>query len=262
MSMSSMGEHVTTDWWGAGRAVPIVHALDALLDHMEGRLDEYGSGQPASHRDLLPLSTGILPLDRVLGGGVRRGCVTTVEADVAAQANALLCTVARRIPYPCLLDSGRLLSTVAWLLAGSAGVPEVGITAADLSEQEWKRLALGVEQLGDRQLCISSVGSLRALAAVAQRSAVDVLLVHEADRLAAPIELVKELTKLAELTGLAIIATTGSFGELPEWVPEGVVRVPMASFNLGGKATLLRVDDEEMLATVQVEVDCLSGDVR
>ena len=59
------------------------------------------------------MSTGVLAVDRFLGGGVHRGTLTLIEADISAQGNALLCTVARRIPHPCLLDGRRFFESVA-----------------------------------------------------------------------------------------------------------------------------------------------------
>lgn len=257
-----MPEHVTDDWWGIDRSVPIVHALDALLDQMERRLEASSSEHVAFERDLLPMSTGVMALDRVLGGGVHRGTLTVVEADIAAQANALLYTVARHLPHPRLLDGRTFFAAVAWLMAGSADVAEVSVSDASLSSREWERVAAGLKDLLDQDLLVSSTGSLRALASVATASGADVLLVDEADRFGRPIEVVTKLAMLAASSGLAVIATTGTLGELPDWALDGVTRVSMHGYNLGGNAALLRPDADELLATAQVQVECLSGIVR
>lgn len=180
--MSGLPQDLTEAWWGAERALPIVHALDALLDQMERRLEDEEPEAVGIPADLLPLSTGLLPLDRVLGGGIWRGTVTLVEADIEAQGAALLNTVARHVPHRCLLDGRRFFALVAGLLAGSAGVPQVSVTDACLSEREWASVVSGLEQLRGRDVLVCSTGSLAALASVARSTAADVLLVHGARR--------------------------------------------------------------------------------
>lgn len=86
-------------WSGVERAVPIVHALDALLDQMERRLKDEEPEAVESLADLLPLSTGLLPLDSVLGGDLWRGTVTSSWSCHRAQDAALLYTVARHVSH-------------------------------------------------------------------------------------------------------------------------------------------------------------------
>ena len=260
--MSGLHARVTDHWWGRERSVTIEHALDALLDQMERCLEGPDHEGVEFEQDLLPMSTGILALDRVLGGGVHRGTLTVVEADISAQANALLCSVARQIPHPRLLDSQRFFDAVSWLVAGSAGVPEISVSEVRLTSLEWERVAKGLAALHQEDLRISSTGSLRALASVASASGVEVVLVHDVDRFGPPVEFVPKLAMLAASTGLAVIATAGILGELPDWALDGVTLVSMHGFNFGGTAAMVRADPDEMLATAEVEVELLSGIVR
>lgn len=246
--------------WRAGRAVPLEHALDILVDHMEHQLGGPQAGEPAA--DVLPLSTGLLPLDRVLGGGIWRGTVVVIEADILAQGRALLATVARSNPYRCLFDGRRFLETVAWLLAGSARVPEVGIADVCMSKREWDAVVQGLGNLRRRDVLVSSTGSLGVLAGVADSSDAEVVLVHEADRFGPPIEFVPKLARMASTSGTAVLASTQAMGDLPDWALEGVVRLGMHGFDLGGRASLVRSDPYDMLVVAQVDVECLSGVVR
>jgi hypothetical protein len=260
--MSGLPQDLTEAWWGTDRALPIVHALDALLDQMERRLEDDEPEAVGIPADLLPLSTGLLPLDRVLGGGIWRGTVTFVEADIEAQGAALLNTVARHVPHRCLLDGRRFFALVAGLLAGSAGVPQVSVTDACLSEREWASVVSGLEQLRGRDVLVCSTGSLAALANVARSTEADVLLVHDPGRFGRPIEFVPELAKVASSGRVAVLASASPMGDLPEWATDGVTRLGMHGFDLGGRASLVRPDPDELLAVAQIDVECLRGIVR
>lgn len=260
--MSGLPQDLTEAWWGTRRAVPIVHALDALLDQMERRLEDQEAEAVGVPADLLPLSTGLLPLDRVLGGGIRRGAVTLVEADIEAQGTALLNTVARHVPHKCVLDGGRFFALVAGLLAGSAGVPQVSVTDACLSEREWASLVSGLEQLRGRDVLVCSTGSLAALANVARSTGADVLLVHDPGRFGPPIEFVPKLVEMASTGRLAVLASASPMGDLPDWAIDSVTRLGMHGFDLGGRASLVRPDPDELLAVARVDVECLRGIVR
>lgn len=259
--MGPMSGGLIDGWWSE-RAVTIVHALDHLLDVIDDRLNDCPEMDDPEDPQIFPLSTGILSLDRVLEGGLRPGTLTLVEADLAAQANALLCTVARLTPHRCQIDGPNFVTTVAWLLSGSAEVPEVDLLNARLSVNEWSRVQDGVVRLRDADLHISSVGTLGALIRVAQVNQVEILLVHDAERLARPVEFIQMLARFAQVSGTAVMAASGVVGELPRWVFRDVTRLAMHGYNLGGNAMLLRVDPDEMLVTAQVKVECLSGIVR
>lgn len=260
--MGGLPRHLSKAWWGTERAVPIVHALDALFEQMDRQL----GGEPPEvvwlAGYLMPLNTGLLPLDSVLGGGIGRGTVALVEADIKAQGEALLNTVARNAPHRCLVDGHDFFALVAGLLAGAAGVPRVNVTDARLSEDEWASVRSGLEQLRDMDVLVSSAGSISALSEIAVATDVDILVIHDLDRFGPPIYLVPELAELAIVCGAAVLASTGPLGDLGDWATDGVVQVGMYGFGLGGQASLVRPDPDDLLAVAQVEVECLHGTVR
>lgn len=247
-------------WWSE-RAVPVTHAVEALLDEMEGRA--HVADGPDARRaieDVLPLSTGLMVLDRVLGGGVRRGRVVVVEAEIPAQANALICSVARGLDHRTLFDSVHAITeTVGWLLAGATGIPAVAVAAEHLSSSEWEAIAGEIRRLVDQNLLISATGTVGGLEAVVAASGVDVVLVDQAGRFGPTHQVLPGLCELASTRNVAVVATSGPQGELPDWVDLGMTRVGMHGYELGGRASLVRFDPEELLSVAHVEVDCLSG---
>lgn len=261
--MGALPDGVIEAWWGADRALPIGHVLDRLLDQMEGRL-EASVEAPDLTAHLLPLSTGLLPLDLVLGGGLRHGTVTVIEADIEAHGTALLATVARTTPDTCLLDGPRILDLAAGLLAGSAGVPEVMLQEVGLSEREWRSLADGLRDLGDQDLHFCSTGSISALANVTRAADVDVVVVHQPERFGVPVEFLQRFSDLARQCDVAVLTAVGPMDELQSgaWAADHVTRLGMHSFDFGGRATLVRPDPDQMLAVAQVDVECLFGIVR
>lgn len=260
--MSGLPDAVEDGWWGSRRAVPITHALDALLEWIEGRIDASGPEAVDIPAELLPLSTGLLPLDLVLGGGVRRGEVTLIEADIEAQATALLNTVARQTPHRCLVEGRRFLEAVAQLLAGSAGVPEVSLASGRMSAHEWDSVVSGMQQLRSRELLVCSTGSITALTDVAMSTGADVLVVHDAGRFGPPVDLGPNLLELASDSQVAVLASASSVARPPDWETEDVTRIGMHSFDFGGRASLVRPDSDDLLAVAQVDVECLRGIVR
>jgi hypothetical protein len=59
-----------------------------------------------------------------------------------------------------------------------------------------------------------------------------------------------------------VLATAASFGELPGWALDGVTRISMHSYNLGGSAALVRFDGDELTASSPIQLECLTGVVR
>ena len=184
-----------------------------------------------------------------------------VEADIAAQARALLCTIARHIPHRTLIDGHTVSETAAWLLAGSAGVPEVLLATGQMFDDDWQRVIEGLERLRDRELLVSSTGAPAALRAVAEAGEADVVLVHDAARFGHPTQVLPALSAVACDLDLALVVSSVPIGELPERVLPGVTRVGMHGFDLGGRASLVRPDPDDLLSVEQLDVDCLSGKV-
>lgn len=253
-------EFGSSTWWSAERAVPIHDAVDQVLDALERRVDRDDTAWDLARADLAPpLSTGVGPFDVVLGGGVRPGTVTVVEADVLAQGQALLYSVARSISHRTLIDGQDVLTTAAWLLAGSAGLPGISVIQGCLSEREWRAFADGISPLANQDLAITSTGSIGALEAVTRSSGPEVLLVGDTERFGAPGELLRRLLELALDRRVAVIAVMGCLDDGQEWALDGIGRVTMQGYDFGGRASLVRPDPLTMLAVAQVEVQCLSG---
>jgi len=256
--MDPMPEELADRSWRPERAVPICDALDLLLDDLEAR---YTHDEPELPPDPLPLGTGVNALDRVLGGGVHLGTVTLLEADLTAQADALLYSVARRIEHPTLLDTPSLLHTARWMMAGSASVPAVWVESGRLSRDDWRAIADNIGGLAARDLLVSATGSLQGLAHLVSDSDndADVVLVQDISRFGPTVATVAALCRLATNAGVAILATTTPLGELPPAAFDRIERVLVLDHCLGSKATLVHPDPLEMLATVEIDVECLTG---
>ncbi|MCC5954315.1 MAG: hypothetical protein JJU45_19675, partial [Acidimicrobiia bacterium] len=61
--------------------------------------------------------------------------------------------------------------------------------------------------------------------------------------------------------GVAVVTTLGVMDDVPGWALEGVQRVTLCAHGLGGRAALVRPDDDDLLAVAQVDVECLTGTV-
>lgn len=161
-----------------------------------------------------------------------------------------------------MLFAVQWFNMVTWLLAGAAQVPAVCIANANLSEADWDAITRVIRKLAASQLWLTNAGSLGGLAHVVREELPRVLLVHDLDRFGEPIRVVPWLARLAEMTGVAILATAEPLGELPEWVLEGTTRLRMVSHGLGGRAALVHSDDITPLAVQQVKVEMLSAELR
>jgi hypothetical protein len=245
--------------WHDRRAVPIVHAIDAVLHQIVERHSDMHRADLAAQE--LPLSTGITALDRVLAGGVRRGTVALLEVDLPAQAAALAYTVARRAPHRRMLEVDDVIEATEWLMAGAAGVPRVHIELQQLSEGDWRAIGDGLDVLGDQELSVSSTGSLSSLESVMMANGTDLLVVHSAERFGTPAQFLTGLAAAAIATDSAVVATTDPLGEVPGWALEHVTRLAVVGFELGGRACVVRPDHEALLAVAQLRVECLTAAV-
>jgi len=256
--MDRMPRPLEDDAWRPEGAVPVRDALSDLLDHLEARLEADGPSLPA---DPVPLSTGFPALDRVLGGGIRLGTLTVLDADMGAQGDAVLFDVVRRIEHPTLLVADDLLDATTWLLAGAADVPAVSLAEALLSQREWDRVAQAVAKLADRTLDLGEAETLQGVAHLARTRRPTVLAVRDLTTFGRPLRVVPALARLAATTGAAVVAAGTALGPLPPWVADEMAWVSVCSHGLGGRAALVRLDDTDLLSVAQVDVECLTGTV-
>lgn len=244
--------------WRPERAVPVADALDELLDHLESIYEHPPVDLPA---ELLPFSTGILALDQVCGGGLRVGTVTLLDCTLAGQSQALLYSAARQTQVPALLAVSNRLTTARWLLAGCSEVPATLIGTGQLSEKDWRAISSKIAQLAARQLQIAEVASITGLRHVAASETPAVLLTERPERLG-PIEAtIHALVHLAESQHLAVLCSTSQAPDLSNFNLPGLIRVVVAPYALGSRATLIRVDDEDGLTAARVEIALLDGTV-
>ena len=117
--MAGIPDEIARRAWRTERALPIADALDALLSRLESVAEQPESRAPQRRErgpdPGLPLATGILGIDRALGGGLRQKHLTLVEAELPAQAHALLWSIARSVPHPTVVDVDSPLGAVAWI---------------------------------------------------------------------------------------------------------------------------------------------------
>lgn len=242
--------------WRPERCIPIADALSMLLDDLERGLEPDQVELPA---DPLPLSCGIARLDRAFGGGIHLGEVTLVEADLSAQARALVLAIAREIDHPTLLATTSVMDAAEWLLAGSASVPAICIRTYQLSEGDWQALGGALPTLADRPISLTEASSVSGLGHVATAGAYCVLLIEDLGRFGPACETVAALGRLASVAGLAVIATTEPLGDIPGWALGSTTRVAMVAHGLGGRAALINGGDVDELIVEQIEVTCLEA---
>ncbi len=241
------------------RSVLIADALSALLDDIEGYCEQDWVAVPA---DPIPLSCGITTLDRAFGGGVHIGTLTLIEADLSAQARAVILSIARHIDHPALLAVASTKRATEWLFAGASGVPATLINDCLLDEGDWSRLSATASVLGSRPLNLTESASVTALGHLIVDSGAPILLVEELSRLGPPCETLAALVRLAAVVGVAVVATSEPLGDLPSWATESVNRVTMVAHGLGARAALISGAAFGDFVVEQIRVDCLEGAIR
>ena len=241
---------------GHGPVVPIHEALDVLLDEIETR---YADRSPAIPPDPFPISTGVDVLDGAFGGGLRIGMVTLIDADLPAQAEIVLGLIARRIEHEVLLDTPSIPRATARLLAAIAGIPATLVWRGTLNKGHWDRLSEAIPKLGRRDLVMTAVGSLAELERAAATEQRLVVLVQDLSRFGAPDEVMHELGEMAARLGAAVVATGIGIGDLPDWSTDRTDSVGMYASKLGGRASLLRPDPDDLLTCAQLDVNCVTG---
>ena len=240
------------------QAVPIKRALDSLLDEIEtNAIDETWWTSQVSPTGDHVMSTGLEALDRVLRGGVRRGEVVAVEADSDAQARALLASAARLTSARVQIDGDDVLRLTAELVAGASEVPAVILRSGAMHDHEWNAVCDAIGDLSTRELNISSVGSVGALAAALGESSVELVVIHDLARFGEPGGVLALLEDLAGETCVAVIASHRPLGPLSAPIPAGVRQICLHSYALGGRAKLFSAGSSERQAVSHLEVDCL-----
>lgn len=243
--------------WRPDRGIPLPDALADLLDHLERRAQVQGSKLPV---DPLPFESGLDALDEVLDGGLRRGVVSVIEARLPAQAASLGYTVARAVDEPALLVVADVVETTGWLVAGASGVPAVSVLSGELTELEWSAVARSVAELSHRPVSMTEVRSLSALDHVVfSEGRPAAVLVVEPARFGPMEQVLGRLVELAERHAVAMCTLSGPVGQLAPLLERELRRVWVADDGLGSRATLVRPDDDVLLRSAEVTVDCLSG---
>lgn len=255
--MYDLPDYLADRVWRRERAVPIADALDSLLDRFQESPDHESEIESEPVR--LPISTGRLAIDRVLGGGLRRRQVTLFEAELPAQRDAILWSIARNSPDRLLLEVDSPVGATVWMWAGLAGVPAVAMSSGCMSEAEWRAASDVVGELSSRDLHVCSVASVRALAALVDQHDPDVLLLQNTERFGDRDDIVHELTCVARGADIAVVAGTRDQPGFPPARRDDVQRVLVEASDLGARATLVRVDSWDLLSVAEVEVDLLTG---
>lgn len=245
--------------WRPERAVPITDVIETFLDGLERAYSVGARVTPAD--EFLPLSTGVVALDRVCGGGLRRGTVTLVEGPIEAQGRALLFTVARSTTMATLLAVDRLAESTPWLLAGVSGVPATLIQSGNLEETDWRYMVAAVDKLRRVPLEVAEVWSVSGLTHVVANSQTAVVLVDNPERYGLLVDVVHELLALARTYDAALLVSAATTGGLADWHVPGVTRVVLVPQALGSRALLLAVGGEEGLAAAPIHVALLSASV-
>ncbi len=244
--------------WRPEQAVTIADAIEGLLDELEHRFEEEGVELPP---DPLPLGTGLIALDKVLGGGLHLGTLTLVDAALPAQGRALLCAVAKRMDMPILVAASSILEATSWLLASSAQVPAALIRNGQLSADDWQLINQALPTVARRSLSLTEAATLKALDHVVGMGQHPVVLVEDVHRFGSSTEVVAALGHLAATTGAAILATATDLDLLQDWAADEATQIAMVPHGLGSRAALIGLDGLDGLTVAQIEVACLVGDI-
>lgn len=240
-------------------------ALDALLSHLEAAEEQmesvvYARQAPAPDPEL-PLSTGILEVDRAFGGGLRQRHLTLLEAELPAQGHALLWSIARSVPHPTVVDAYSPMGAVTWIWAGGAGVPPVSMRQGRMTATEWERATKTIGDLANRDVSVGSAESVHGLAAMVASQRTRVLLVQDIERFGETAEAIEALAMLARSARLAVFATASADGDTSAMKRRDVSLMQVLSSDFGGTARVVRADDIEMLAVNDLRMDLLTGRV-
>ena len=246
-------------WWRSERAVSLFDSLNALLDDMEQVVDQDEPNRATG--DAYPIATGVPALDR-LCGGARSARLTLLEADHAAQANALVCTIARAVEVPTLVAVPVVQDATTWILAGATGVPAVLIAHCLLTERNWSDITSAIGRLGVQKVRLTEADTIEGIRHLCQTTPPVALIVQAIERFG-PVEAVAPaLMCLAESTGIAVLATCEPIIDVPDWAFRGCTRISMLAHGLAARATLITSNELDPLNVYQAEIEPISADFR
>lgn len=243
-------------WWRTDTAIMLHDSIDRLLDDVELVIDRQ-EGPVAAEPELI--ATGVAALD-VHHGGVRRGRVTFVEADLPSQADALVCTLARTIELPTLLAVPVVQDATTWIVAGEARVPATLIPRVYVSEQEWRRIAQAIGRLGSRDIWLTEANTIDCVAHLCDLRQTKVLVIRSLKRFG-HIDAARDLAGFAYDRGIAILVVNESTPDVPESDLLGIHRLYQFASQLGSKATLISTSSENLLNVSHATVDLLTADL-
>lgn len=233
----------------------IAQALESLVDIM---LERYQSGgDPVTLDGILPLSTGRLYLDRLLGGGVRPATVTLFEAESAQAARPLLIDIAGHTDHRVLLAARRLHWETVGLRSAASRVSQQRIAQGTLEDSHWSKMNAVIRQLAERDLWMTETISPTALRSGVTQHEVEVLAVDDIGRLSHPCRALASLVAIAVELGVAVVATSAYLALEDLRGGDRLVRVGV--HHDGGRSMLVRPDPIEMLRVEDVLVDHSTG---
>lgn len=235
--------------------VHVAQALESLVELMYEQCRS--GGEPSTFDGILPLSTGRLYLDRLLGGGIRPATVTLFEADTADAARPLLIDIAGHTEYCTLLAARRLHWETIGLWGAAARVSKQRIARGTLEESDWSELNSVIGELADRDLWITETISPAALRSGVSQHGVKVLAVDDISRLSHPCRALASLVAIAVELGVAVVATSAHL-ELED-LRGGDQLVRVGVHRDRGRSTLVRPDPIDMLRVEDVLVDHSTG---
>ncbi len=246
-------------WWRSDRSVSLLDSIDALLDDIERLVGQ--DEQKEALDDAYPIVTGLHALDE-LCGGVRSARLTLIEADHLAQANALVCTIARTIEYPTLVAVQVVQDATTWILAGETGIPAVLIAHSLLTKDHWSDIASAIGRLGEQGVRLTETATIKGISYLCQVKLPVVLVVQGIERFGPVESVAPALMHLAENTGMAVLATCQPIAHTPDWGLQGCTHISMHTHGLTGRATLVTSNELDPLNVYQAAIEPLVADFR
>lgn len=149
---------------GAGAPVPLLDLVEPAISDIEAM----ASGESPSVR----VPTGILELDRLMGGGLAPGSVTIIAARPAHGKSILAGQICRntsvRHRLMSLLFSLEMskMEIVLRLLSSQARIDHSALLAGRLEDDQWVNLARAGGELADAPMLISDVAGLTPMQAL------------------------------------------------------------------------------------------------